>query len=194
MSNYYSNFTLKGPSQDKIVKVLRERGCNAYITPTTKDLTVVFDAQSDDQDMATVHELGAALSSQLSCAVLGMLVHDQNVLCYCLYRGGELVDSYDSCPSYFDVHASETPPSGGKPDVLCAAFAVPRSSHLVESILRAPHGGEGDGYELESERHGALVEALHLPNWCIGAGFNHIEEGDLPPDLEAADLVRVSSD
>jgi hypothetical protein len=46
--------------------------------------------------------VGAALAAQISADVLHLIVHDDDVFAYWLYREGQLVDSFWSLPGYFD--------------------------------------------------------------------------------------------
>jgi hypothetical protein len=45
--------------------------------------------------------VGAAMAGRMDADVLHLIVHDDDVFAYWLYRGGELVDSFWSLPGYF---------------------------------------------------------------------------------------------
>jgi len=51
--------------------------------------------------------------------------------------------------------------------------------------------GAEHNYLFAMERHEALVDALGLPDYAIGLGFNYVSRGELPPDLSANDLRRT---
>ncbi len=51
MGNFYTNYTLRGPSQQTVAAVLAGR--SAIITPAREGCVVVFDERSDDQDSTT---------------------------------------------------------------------------------------------------------------------------------------------
>ena len=100
MGNFYTNYTLKGPSQQVVAAALAGRP--AIVTPDQDGCVVVFDEASDEQDSAVITELASRLSRELRCPVLAVLNHDDDILWYQLYLGGELADEYDSSPGYFD--------------------------------------------------------------------------------------------
>ena len=68
MGNFYTNYTLKGPSQQAVAAALAGR--SAIVTPAQDGCVVVFDEQSDDQDSAVITELASHLSRELRCRVL----------------------------------------------------------------------------------------------------------------------------
>ena len=49
MGNFYTSYRLRGPTQEAVAAALKGR--SAIMTPTENDCTVVFDEESDDQDM-----------------------------------------------------------------------------------------------------------------------------------------------
>ena len=187
MGNFYTNYTLRGPSQKAITAALAER--SAIVTPAQNGCAVVFDEQSDGQDSAVIVELASRLSRELRCAVLAILNHDDDILWYQLYLGGELVDEYDSSPGYFDPSVEPSAPVGGDAQKLCSAFGAVNYEE-VESILRKSSYDEG-GYTFAVERHADLARALGIPPFGIGAGFNNVSDGELPEGLGEGGLVRV---
>ena len=69
---------------------------------------------------------------------------------------------------------------------------VSASTSGMEAVLRGPNAAAGgEGYVFESERHQALVEALGTPTIAVQTGFNYIEEGELPEDVDMDSLTRV---
>src|SRR5581483_882204 len=100
MGNFYVNYTLAGVTQDAVAKALAGRKC--IVTPAANGAVVAFDEESDSQDTRVISSLASELSRRLSCAVLAVLNHDDDVLWYQLYTNGNLQDEYDSSPGYFD--------------------------------------------------------------------------------------------
>ena len=133
MGNFYTNFTLRGPSQQAVAKALAGR--SAIVTPAQDGSVVVFDEQSDEQDQAVIAELAARLSREFGCPLLAVLNHDDDIFWYQLYLSGELADEYDSSPGYFDASAGPSAPAGGDAHRLCAAFGASNVPE-VESVLR----------------------------------------------------------
>ncbi len=187
MGNFYTNYTLRGPSPQDVATALTGR--SAIVTPEQDGCVVVFDEQSDDQDSAVITELASRLSSELRCPVLAVLNHDDDIFWYQLYLNGELADEYDSSPGYFDPSAEPSAPAGGDAQKLCSAVGA-ASAAEVEIILRKSSYDE-DGYTFAIERHTDLVRALGISPFGVGAGFRYISEGELPEGLDEDSLLRV---
>ena len=190
MGNFYTNYTLRGPSQQAVAKALTGR--SALVTPQQDGCVVVFDEQSDDQNSELISDLARNLSGELRCPVLAVLNHDDDILWYQLYLNGELADEYNSCPSYFDPGPDAEPcgPAGGDAQKLCAAFGASNVAD-VERILRKSSFDEG-GYVFAIERHAELARALGLPPFAVGGGFSYVSDGEIPDGLSEDDLLRVT--
>ena len=120
MGNFYTNYTLRGPSQFAVAAALTGR--TALVTPAEAGCVVVFDEESEVQDAEGMAELASTLSRRFRCPVLGIANHDDDILYYQLYEAGALEDEYDSCPNYFDPDAEPAAPAGGDAAKLCAAL------------------------------------------------------------------------
>jgi hypothetical protein len=189
MGNFYTNYTLKGVSQQAVASAMSGR--TAIVTPASRDVVTVFDSASDSQDDKILADLAAKLSTELNCATLAILNHDDDILWYQLYEGGALVDHYNSSPDYFDFRPKGQPrgPTGGNAEKLCRAFG---SEHVarVETILRKSALDE-DGYVFAFQRHADLFEALGLPSFGVAVSYASFEEGEIPEDLPAADVIHT---
>jgi hypothetical protein len=190
MGNFYTNFTARTPDRDAVIDTLRDMGRTAYIAPTSNGNTVVYDRECDDQSFDAIEKLGTELSSALNAPVLAILDHDDDILFYWLFESGQLIDDYNSCPSYFDEMADPSGPSGFDAVKLCAAFGCRQNVNRVAEILQKSSFDE-DGYVFAMERHQDLAEALELPDWGVGTGYCSIEIGELPPALSKDDLTLI---
>ncbi len=190
MGNFYTNYTLRGPSQRAAAEVLAGR--SAIVTPAENGCVVVFDKESDDQNQEVMAELASRLSGTLQCPLLAVLNHDDDILWYQLYLNGGLVDEYDSAPGYFeteDEEAAGAGPEGGDAGKLCRVFGSNATAE-AERILRKPSAEDG-GYVFAVERHGDLAAALGIPSFGVGAGFGTIAGGELPEELDGHDLMNA---
>ena len=191
MGNFYTSFTLRGPSQESVAAAMAGR--SAFVTSAHEGCVVVFDEESDEQNDEIIAELASRLSGQLRCPLLVVMNHDDSILWYQLYLSGELVDEYNSAPGYFeteDEEAASAGPEGGNAGKLCAAFGSD-AVKKVERILRKP-SAEDNGYVFAVERHGDLTGALGIPSFGVGAGFETISSGELPDELDESALARTS--
>jgi hypothetical protein len=95
-----------------------------------------------------------------------------------------MIDEYNSSPDYFEGGEDARGPTGGNARMLCKAFGSTNVDR-VEQILR------GEGYAFALERHAELCQALGLPDFSVGAGYNYVSEGELPGELSEENLVRT---
>ena len=190
MGNFYTNITLKCPRREEIISELRRLRRKAFVGPTENGSTVICDEVCDRQNPVALGELARELSRALRCTTLSVLNHDDHILWYQAHKDGCVVDEYDSTPGYFDAEAESSAPIGGSAGALCSALDVAERSEQVEPILRRPSFGEG-GYSVESQRHRDLVEALGLPAYAVGVGYNHLTGGERAAAESTAGWTRV---
>jgi hypothetical protein len=186
---FYTNITVRSPQPTRVAEVLKAAGREAFVSPAANGCTVVFDRECEDQDIDVLNQLASALSGKLGCAALAVLNHDDDLLVVTLHEGGRLVDEYNSSPEYFNDGPGAAP-EGGDAERLCRAFGADAKVDEVETVLRA-QGVSDDGFTFEMERHEALVKALGLPMAAVSAGYNYIDQGEIPEGLSESDFVRV---
>ena len=188
MGNFYVNMTAKGANQDEVLATLAKLKRKAFVFPTVNGFTTFCDALSETQEPGVIDELARKASNDLGCPLLCVLNHDDDVLWFGLYKKGELLDEYDSFPGYFEGHFN--PPKGGDAASLCKLMGATNNEIVagVEAVLRKPHNE--DGYIFEVDRHAALVEAVGLPSFSVGAGYRYLERGELPEGLEGKDIKQ----
>ena len=189
MGNFYVNYTVKHSDHKAVAEVLSGR--SAYLTHPKDGCIVVIDKQSDEQNPDEITELGVLMSKKLSCPVLSVLNHDDGILWYRLFDCGEVMDTYDSAPDYFDPGEEPADPEGGDACKICSAFSS-GNNLAVENILRKS-SFDDDGYIFAMDRHADLVSALGLPAYSVGLGYNYAEQGDLPPGMKEDDLIKVGN-
>src|SRR6266404_1969254 len=124
MGNFYTNYTLKGPTQQAVAAALAGR--TAIVAPSRKGCVVAFDEESDEQDVQAMAKCAEGLSRQLRCPLLAVLNHDDDILWYQLYAGGGLLDEYDSTPGYFDSSAEADCPDRRRCATPCIRVRVHR--------------------------------------------------------------------
>jgi len=188
MGNFYVNYTVRGSSPTTVAAILAGR--SAVVTSAQPNTIVVFDKESDEQSEDVIANLACRLSHDLSCPVLAVLNHDDDILWYRLYAKGEVLDDYNSTPGYFEPSAEPSAPSGGDAKKLCETFGA-SSVAEVEDILRKSSFDEG-GYPFAVNRHSDLVAALGLPDFAVGYGYANLSNGELPDGLTEDDIIKVS--
>ncbi|HEV8607152.1 MAG TPA: hypothetical protein VGQ99_17565 [Tepidisphaeraceae bacterium] len=116
--------------------------------------------------------MGEGIARKIPGDVLHVLVHDDDVMAYWLWRGGKLVDSYFSKPGYFNkkdlkkqVKMSGNPKLFGK----YAPDAVPEIQQLLAR--------EEDAPVFEVDRLKRFGELLDIAN--LVASYEYLEDGEL---------------
>jgi hypothetical protein len=188
MGGFYTNYTLRGPSQQAVAGALAGR--KAVVSPESNGCVVAYDEASDDQDFEVIATLASHLSGSLHCPVLAVIDHDDDILWFQLYEDGKLTDEYDSTPGYFDPSAEPSAPVGGDAQRLCHAFARTDVA-TVEAVLRKSTL-DSDGYAFAHERHGDLVRALGIPEFAVLQAYASFERGEIPDGFSAQDFVSAS--
>lgn len=191
MGLFYSNFTLRGPRQDSVLQELRSLARTAFVSPTHEGLTTVYDRESEDQSLDVIEGLGSQLSKALNCSVLAVVLHDDDVLYYWLFRDGEISHDYNSSPAYFDPNSDPLPPAGGDSQELCYAFGRTTVEQQVRDLLQEDLLSDKATIPGELERHQALVRILGLPPYSVGVGFYTIEGGFVPEEFKSIRFSRV---
>ncbi|WP_406698389.1 hypothetical protein V5E97_05955 [Singulisphaera sp. Ch08] len=82
MGLFYSNFTLYGPDHRQVVDAVRCLRRSAYVSPTMNGFTTVYDRESERQHFDVIEGMGRQLSLDLECPVMGVILHDDDVLFY----------------------------------------------------------------------------------------------------------------
>jgi hypothetical protein len=180
MGNLYTNFAVHGADPSRVMTALRSRGRSAYVGPTANGTTMVYDSDTEGQDVGEIAGLGAALSGHLDCPVLACLNHDDDVLHYWLFRGGALVDEYDSWPGCFTDGSDQ--PSGGSAELLAEAFGVEAVAD-TRSVLHERT------FAFAIERHMALAGVLGIDPGFATVGYADIRRDGLPQSV----LQRVTA-
>lgn len=184
MGNFYVNFSVKGAAPRQVADILERAGRRAIVTPSHGGYVVAYDEEADSQATRPILSVGSLLSREAGRPVLAVLNHDDDVLCYWLFEGGELADSYNSNPDAFDEEEGAPPWQVGDAEKLCASLVPAADPAAVEAILR------GD-YVFAVDRHEQFAEALGLPSWSVGFGYGYVADGELEDDMDVSQLIHV---
>ena len=185
MGNFYVNHTLFGPTQEQVTSALV--GKSAAVLPARNRCVVVCEEQSDSQTALVITDLGKELSRKLSCPVLAVMNHDDDILVYWLFEEGQIADEYNSNPDYFEETEDHRGPTGGDAVKLIDAMGVGSDAAAVEEILRAP----GDEYVFAFMRHAALIAELEISELALCCSYSSIAEGSLPDGVKEKEIVRT---
>lgn len=135
----------------------------AYVGAAAGGWIGVYPRATETQDPEVLATITGALSRDFGDAI-AILVHDSDVFAYWIFRGGELADSYDSAPDYFE--GGESPPRGGDAAVLDAL--APGQGAAVAELLHDPDDAIVFAEELAG-RFGAMI-GIGATRACCGFG------------------------
>lgn len=189
MGNFYVNITTRKASAGEVVSFLKTKGLAAFVIGGPEDYCTIYEEGCDAQDTEHLSSLLGEISSRFSCPAIGILNHDDDILAYELWSNGEVVDSYNSCPGYFEDDESGMQPEGGDAKVLSELIGNGKNVQEIERVLRT--SGDEEDFVFAVERHQALADAVGLPPHTVGYGYGHISEGEIPEGIDSKSILRT---
>jgi hypothetical protein len=193
MGLFYTTFTSFGPDNETIVDSLRKMRRDAFVSPTSKGFTVIYDRETEEQDFDEIEKFGKTLSKVTNSPVLASVLHDDDVLYLWLFQKGECTDHYNSLPQYFDPDATVSgPPEGGDSEALCKAFGQTGQEMQLEDLLRANLlDNEHPEIPGELERHQAMLALLNMPAYAAYVTYSAIKARYVAREFENISFVRT---
>lgn len=109
----YTSITVKGPTQDQLVRYFAERDRPAWISVTSNAITTIFDKDFNRGGVVwrrfevpaqyrrgeTAWEpLATNLAQHFHCPTFAVEIYDSDVFYYQLYAAGRVIDEYSSPP------------------------------------------------------------------------------------------------
>ncbi len=117
---FFMNISLKTDKRDEVIDVIKEKDLigSSFVSPILNGWLSVYN-EAENENSEEVYDLGSELSSKLSCGAIVFEVYDSDICMYRLYKNGELIDSYNSKPDYFEpVSEDEKEKLKGNPELL----------------------------------------------------------------------------
>jgi hypothetical protein len=118
--------------------------------------------------------VSAELAASLAVPVLHLLLHDDDVFAYRLYRSGVIVDEYCSAPDYFEpAESAQWQATAGRPELLAALVPDGDRAQLAAALERAPASGDAFRARWQLQRVASL---LNIAN--VETSYEHLREGE----------------
>lgn len=183
MGAFYESILLKAETNDEIRKVLDqivgETGASFYLGPALDGWVSVF------PDFSSAAELILQRMAEATKADLFYLtVHDDDFFTYDFYRSGRLLDTYNSCPEYFQTDPEEVEKlkgtASGNPETFQNLLPNPADFARLRKLLDASH----DKYIFEGQRLEEFAGLIGLTNAVGSYEYFQAGEGD---ELASAD-------
>jgi hypothetical protein len=145
--------------------VAQQRSTKCLIGPEINGWIGVY-----PEDRGQDHSFGHAVAQLLPCDVLHLMVHDDDVLAYWLWRNGHLVDRYWSNPGALDEeNRQEEEDHRGDPEKFRPLIGD--NANRLAAILK-----RDEPYTFESERLTRLAKVLGISNAVTA--FEYLEGGE----------------
>ena len=138
MGGFYDSIHVRTESyqliQDVLTGLAKDEGYKFYLAPVINGWACFFASEY------WLESLSREISRETEADVLHMMVHDDDIFRYLYYRGGELIDEYNSCPDYFgeEVPAKERKRLKGRPEVFIELVGNKSKVKKIRKILSLP--------------------------------------------------------
>lgn len=186
MGGFYGSTQIHTSERDRVIematKVARAAGIRCLIGPELNGWVGVY-GQHHGQDQS----FGAALAEELGGYVIHMLVHDDDVMAYWLWRDGKQIDSYFSAPGYFDeADRVEQEGMSGNPAAFepLAGASASALSEILERWERA--------ITFEMDRLDRVAQVLGIRNAVTS--YEYLKSGEVDDIVRAGDFVEAPAD
>ncbi len=196
MSASYVNFHVR--SDDQAAVAAAASGLvqgRAYVAPAGGGWVSLYDEIGERQDAYEIGRLAGELSAKLGTAVFAFLVNENTLFVYYLFRGGDLLDEYNSDPAPASEAAGVDPSTwfAGRPELL-AEFCPPgtRPADLATVLARDDTQHEvGFASAVRAEqRLRPLAGALRIDPARALRGFHDVDRR-LSAIADAAQYLRL---
>jgi len=169
--SFFVNIAVLRADCAKVEAAVRNLGLTAFVVTdeSRPGFSLVCDKRADEQDTGYGIGLAKKLSKETKSPVLYTLVHDSDILCLELLRGGSSVFSYDSWPGYFE--GEDPVPEIKGLEAACAVFKV-ETEGLKATLVAA--GSEE--YVFAEDLLAAVLGYIGLPLYIAGAGYAYLKE------------------
>lgn len=108
----------------------------AWMSRSQNGWVSIYPESTEGQDARVLEGLASGLSATLGAPVLGILIHDSDVLHLWAFANGALVDEYDSNPDYFEeVSPEDRARLQGCPEILAGLGPAGTSAQAIAEAL-----------------------------------------------------------
>jgi hypothetical protein len=157
MGAFYGSIHVRTDDADLVHRTLstwvRRNRCAFFVGPSIRGWVGVY-PENAGEDFTISKKLAAKIPADL----VHVMVHDDDIFAYCLYRRGKLVDEFNSTPDYFKpVPARQKAKLRGRPELLADFLAGPGAIAEMRQVLDAQPA-------FKTETLKKFAQLLGLPN------------------------------
>lgn len=170
MGGFYGSIQLRTENRDQVIEVVadvtRSMQIRALVGPLINGWIGVYPQDGGQDD-----RVGAQIASSLDCHVIHLIVHDDDIFAYWLYRDRKLVDSFWSLPGYFgNENLAREEAMKGDPE-LFRPIIQNKISQLSPLLSR-----EAPGFVFASERLDKFAKVLGIANTVTA--YDYLKGGE----------------
>src|SRR5262249_14214418 len=173
MGAFFGSSHFRTADRDAVQRILedhaKKKDARFLLGPLLNGWVTVYPFQHG-QDEA----LAKALAKRLSCDSVHVMVHDDDIFCYWFFRGGKLVDQFNSRPDYFEeVSARTREKNRGRPELFDDLLDSDEARQEMREVLTQ----EQDELPIfAGETLQSFAELLHLPN--AATSYEYLMQGE----------------
>jgi hypothetical protein len=170
MGGFYGSVQVRSEDRDQVKKVAeqvaRSAGIKCLVGPVLRNWVGIY-PEHHGQD----HRFGEEIAQGLDCEVFHIIVYDDDIMAYWLWRGGDLVDAYWSRPGYFgEQQRQEEEAMIGRPEVY--GNLLRGGIDAVRELLRR----DRRVFSIEQKRLGQFARLLNIANAVTS--YEYLNEGE----------------
>jgi hypothetical protein len=168
MGGHYGTIHVRTDNRDEVrfavERLSTNRNLRFLIAPPINGWVTVF-PEDHGQDSALSESLAQLLPDK---TLIHCLVHDDDVFAYWLFENGSVLDTYNSCPDYFDK--SNPQPRGGNARALGHLLVDTNKVTDLQKLLDA------EKFVFELDRLDQFAALLALPN--TGHAYEYLQDSE----------------
>jgi len=176
MVAFFDSILIRIANADSVKKALeqvaKEEDCKFLLGPAINGWVSIF-----PNEIGRKEPISEKIAKFVPNDVLHLMVYDDDIFYYYFYRGGQLIDRYNSCPDYFgEVSDDEKQKCQGHPERFQDLLPNPKSISELQKLLVAKR------FILESQRMTQFVKLLDLQNPL--SSYDYLQSGADEAEIE----------
>lgn len=184
MGAFFTNLHVRNASTAAICAALPKlTKAGAYVSPQANDWVTIYSEATEDQSEESLCGLAGGLSKMFKTDVFAFLVHDSDIAMYWLYRCGERVDEFNSCPDAFGETVDDETQARvrGNTDAILPLCIAGTTRAQLDEVLHPAEGYPTFAEEVVTE----LAKLLGIDDARATLGFKYFEQDgpDILPDI-----------
>ena len=176
MGSFYTQILVREADANRCAQVMRELGRRSVVIPAVTGVSVVCDAETEDQDIDILDNVAMTLNSRLNCPPVGLVNHADELLILRYFEHGQFSGGLQIGHTPISLRGS----------VFRLRQLLNPSASLIDLIYAFISPAT-----FQCNRHARLVKVLRLPPQSTGVGYHYIRTGNLPASFDRTGLIET---